>query len=240
MLAWCKALIFWRIEMKHVLMALPYAQSALAPYISEETVSYHYGKHHAGYVNKLNTLIEGTEFANKPLEYIIKYAHNSIFNNAAQVYNHDFYWKGLINTATSPSVELLGLIDERFGSIQSFQETFLSTAAGFFGSGWIWLIVTDKGTLEIKMTSNADTPLRHGDVPLLVCDVWEHAYYIDYRNSRPDYLANWWKLINWNFVSDNLAKYEYDPINGYNQSCNKISQVCEYVDYMQQNEHTPS
>jgi len=221
-------------------MDLPYAQSALAPYISEETVSYHYGKHHAGYVNKLNSLIEGTEYADKPLEYTIQYAHNSIFNNAAQVYNHDFYWKGLINAATTPSVELANMIDESFGSMETFKETFLNTAAGFFGSGWIWLIIAKSGKLEIRMTSNADTPLRHDDVPLLVCDVWEHAYYIDYRNSRPEYLANWWKLVNWNFVSNNLATYQSDPIIGYNQSCNKISQVCDYVDYMQKNESTPS
>ena len=226
--------------MKHVLMELPYEQSALEPYISAETVSYHYGKHHAGYVNKLNSLIEGTEYADKPLDYIIKYANNSIFNNAAQVYNHDFYWKGLSKTATSPSVKLLGLVERDFGSIKAFEKTFLTAAAGFFGSGWIWLIITGEGKLEIKMTSNADTPIRHGDTPLLTCDVWEHAYYIDYRNGRPDYLANWWKLINWNFVSDNLAEFENDRIAGYNQSCNEINPVCDYVDYMQKNETTPS
>lgn len=226
--------------MKHVLMELPYEQSALAPYISAETLSYHYGKHHAGYVNKLNTLIEGTEFADKSLEHLIKYAYNAIFNNAAQVYNHDFYWKGLINTASSPSVELLELIERDFGSMKAFEEAFLAAATGFFGSGWVWLIITKQGKLEIKMTTNADTPIRHGDTPLLTCDVWEHAYYIDYRNVRPDYLSNWWKLINWNFVSENLANFERDPIAGYNQSCNELNQVCEYVDYMQKNEHTPS
>ncbi len=226
--------------MKHVLMELPYAQSALAPYISAETVSYHYGKHHAGYVNKLNGLIEGTEFADKPLDHIIKYAYNGIFNNAAQVYNHDFYWKGLLNSSTTPSVELSELIDRDFGSMKAFEESFLAAAAGFFGSGWIWLVITKKGKLEIRMTTNADTPIRHGDTPLLTCDVWEHAYYIDYRNVRPDYLTNWWKLVNWNFVSDNLARFESDPIAGYNQSCNELNQVCEYVDYMQKNERTPS
>ncbi len=226
--------------MKHVLMELPYEQSALEPYISAETVSYHYGKHHTGYVNKLNSLIEGTEYIDQSLDYIIKYANNGIFNNAAQVYNHDFYWKGLSGTPTSPSVELLGLIVRDFGSINAFEEAFLAAATGFFGSGWVWLIITDEKKLEIKMTSNADTPLRHGDTPLLTCDVWEHAYYIDYRNGRPKYLENWWKLINWNFISDSLAEFEKDLIAGYNQSCNEINPVCDYVDYMQKNETTPS
>lgn len=226
--------------MKHILMELPYEQSALAPYISAETVSYHYGKHHAGYVNKLNALVEGTEFTDKSLDHIIKYADNVIFNNAAQVYNHDFYWKGLINDPTTPSVALSERIERDFGSIKVFEEAFLAAAAGFFGSGWIWLVITKSGKLEIRMTTNADTPIRHNDTPLLTCDVWEHAYYIDYRNVRPNYLANWWKLVNWNFVSDNLARFEDDPIAGYNQSCNDLSEVCEYVDYMQKNEHTPS
>jgi len=226
--------------MKHVLMELPYEQSSLAPYISAETISYHYGKHHAGYVNKLNVLIEGTEYADKPLEHIIKYSHNSIFNNAAQVYNHNFYWYGLSSTDSRPSVELAELIERDFGSMKAFEEAFLAAAAAFFGSGWIWLIITGEGKLQIKMTSNADTPLRHGHVPLLTCDVWEHAYYIDYRNGRGDYLANWWKLINWNFVSDNLADFKNDPIAGYNQPCNEINKVCDYVDFMQKNETTSS
>jgi Fe-Mn family superoxide dismutase len=223
-------------------MELPYDQAALQPYISAETISYHYGKHHTGYVNKLNTLIEGTEFADKSLEHTVMYAKDAIFNNAAQVYNHNFYWKGLINTQTktSPSVELLRLIERDFGSLNAFEEAFLAAAAGFFGSGWVWLTINSDKTLEIKMTSNADTPIRHGDTPLLTCDVWEHAYYIDYRNGRPSYLSNWWKLINWNFVSDNLAAYETDPIAGYNQSCNEPNPICEYVDYMQKNERTPS
>jgi superoxide dismutase, Fe-Mn family len=191
--------------MKHVLMQLPYEPSALAPYISAETLSYHYGKHHAGYVNKLNTLIEGTEFADKPLEHIIMNASNAIFNNAAQIYNHDFYWKSLSPAATTPSMHLLSLIQRDFGSMQAFEEAFLAAATGFFGSGWVWLVITNEGKLEINTTSNADTPLRHSKTPLLTCDVWEHAYYIDYRNVRPDYLANWWKLINWDFVSENLA-----------------------------------
>ncbi|MDD5212181.1 MAG: superoxide dismutase [Sulfuricurvum sp.] len=194
--------------MKHALMELPFEPSALAPAISAETISYHYGKHHAGYVTKLNTLIEGTEFEDKSLEYIIMHADNAIFNNAAQVYNHDFYWKSLSAVSTTPSVALLDLIGRDFGSMQAFEEAFIAAAAGFFGSGWIWLIMTGEGKLEIKTTSNADTPIRHGETPLLTCDVWEHAYYIDYRNVRPDYLTNWRKLINWNFVSENLAQCE--------------------------------
>jgi Fe-Mn family superoxide dismutase len=191
-------------------MQLPYEPSALAPYISAETLSYHYGKHHAGYVNKLNTLIEGTEFADQSLEYIIMRADNAIFNNAAQVYNHDFYWKSLSAASTIPSVALLDLIGRTFGSIQAFEEAFLAAATGFFGSGWVWLVITNEGKLEINTTSNADTPLRHSKTPLLTCDVWEHAYYIDYRNVRPDYLANWWKMINWDFVSENLTNVKHD------------------------------
>lgn len=226
--------------MRHELMTLPYGQSALEPYISAETLSYHYGKHHAGYVNKLNTLIEGTAYADMSLEQIIMNAKEAIFNNAAQVYNHDFYWKGLDNNGSSASVELARLIDRDFGSMDGFREKFLAAAVGFFGSGWIWLTISKEGKLEIKMTTNADTPIRHKDTPLLTCDVWEHAYYIDYRNGRPDYLANWWKLINWKFVSDNLAAFQNDPITGYSEPCNENNIVCEYVDLMQKNEHTPS
>ncbi|MDD4885068.1 superoxide dismutase [Sulfuricurvum sp.] len=226
--------------MQHLLMELPFEQNALEPYISAETVSYHYGKHHNGYVTKLNALIEGTEYADRALDYIVKYAIGPIFNNAAQVYNHDFYWKGLNPVHTSASVELSEYIERDFGSMQIFEESFLASAAGFFSSGWIWLVITAEGKLEIKMTSKADTPMRYGDTPLLTCDVWEHAYYIDYRNGRPNYLSNWWKLINWNFVSDNLSDFLNDPIAGYNQSCNDTNEVCEYVDYMQSNEHTPS
>ncbi len=190
--------------MKFELMNLPYAQTALEPYLSAETLSYHYGKHHAGYVNKLNTLIEGTEYSDKSLEDIVKNANGAIFNNAAQVFNHDFYWHGLSPSPSSASEKISNLIVRDFGSTEKFKEAFLSAASGFFGSGWIWLILTDDGHLIIETTSNADTPIRHGHIPLLVCDVWEHAYYIDYRNGRLDYLENWWKLINWKFVSDNF------------------------------------
>lgn len=192
--------------MQHILMQLPYEQIALEPYISAETVSYHYAKHHAGYVTKLNGLINETTYADKPLEYIVQNADGAIFNNAAQVYNHNFYWYGLSASPEFPSLELSDLIKREFGSMEEFKEKFFSTAVGLFGSGWVWLVVTKEGKLAIEQTSNADTPIRHGNIPLLTCDVWEHAYYIDRRNSRPDYLENWWKLVNWKFVSENLSK----------------------------------
>lgn len=223
--------------MLHQLMTLPFSPSALEPHISAETLSYHHGKHHAGYVNKLNTLIVGTEYAESTLEHIVKYASGPVFNNAAQTYNHDFYWNGLSGSPTAPSAELSGLIDRDFGSMNEFKEAFLSAAAGIFGSGWAWLVITKEGKLQIQATPNADTPIRHGQVPLLTCDVWEHAYYIDYRNGRPDYLEHWWKVINWHFASSNLARFEKDR---YEQPCNQNDDVCDYVDTMQENEHIPS
>lgn len=226
--------------MQHQLMKLPYEQNALEPYISAETVSFHYGKHHAGYVNKLNALIENTKFAEMPLEQIIKHADGAIFNNAAQVFNHDFYWHGLSGTPSTPSVELSDLIERDFGSLDAFREAFMAAAAGLFGSGWTWLVITKAGELAIEQTSNAETPIRHGKVPLLTCDVWEHAYYIDCRNARPEYLEKWWKLVNWEFASDNLAGVMNDPIAGYSQPCNDDNEVCDYVDAMQEHEHTPS
>jgi Fe-Mn family superoxide dismutase len=185
-------------------MELPFDPSSLEPYISAETISYHYGKHHATYVAKLNTLIEGTEYADMSLVTIIRQSDGAVFNNAAQVYNHDFYWKGLLNSTTEASVELLRLIERDFKSIDAFKESFMMMATAFFGSGWIWLVLSKEGKLVLQATSNADTPIRNGDTPLLTCDVWEHAYYIDYRNGRANYLENWWKLINWEFVSENL------------------------------------
>ncbi len=226
--------------MNFELMSLPFEKTALEPYISSETISYHHGKHHAGYVNKLNALIEGGDYADKPLEYIIKYAGGAIFNNAAQVYNHNFYWLGLCKSATSCSVELSDMIIKAFGSENDFKKSFLAKAAALFGSGWVWLVLTKEGNLDIAEFSNADNPLRHDQGPLLTCDVWEHAYYIDYRNGRADYLENWWKLINWQFVSDNLAAIENNPLTGYAQVCNEDNEVCDYVDVMQENERTPS
>ncbi len=190
--------------MTHTLMDLPFDENALEPYISKETLQYHHGKHHAGYINKLNTLIEGTVYAEMKLEEIVKKADGGIFNNAAQVFNHNFYFNGMSKKKTSPSKELLALFERDFGSIESFKEKFLDMAAGLFGSGWVWLSIKDSGTLSIESFSNAGNPLLLGHTPLLTCDVWEHAYYIDYRNARADYLEKWWELVNWDFVSENL------------------------------------
>ena len=226
--------------MKFELMLLPFEKEALEPYISSETVTYHYGKHHAGYVSKLNTLIEGTEYENKPLEYIVKYATGGIFNNAAQVFNHNFYWLGLSNSSSTCSVALSDIINHDFGSHEEFKKLFLAKAMALFGSGWVWLVLTKEGNLNIEAYSNADTPICHRNIPLLTCDVWEHAYYIDYRNGRADYLENWWKLINWEFVSDNFADAQQNPISGYAQPCEDDNEVCDYVDIMQENERTQS
>jgi len=222
------------------LMKLPFEKTALEPSISAETVEYHYGRHHAGYVNKLNGLIAGTPFEDAPLEKIIRNSDGAVFNNAAQVYNHDFYWKGLNPEATDPSVELSDMIARDYGGMEGLKSAFLAAAAGLFGSGWTWLALDGNGKLTILQTSNADTAMLHGLKPLLVCDVWEHAYYIDCRNARPDYLEKWWGLANWHFASDNLAAVENDPIAGYSQPCNEETEVCDYVDTMQESEKTPS
>ena len=192
--------------MTHTLMNLPFDESALEPYISKETLQYHHGKHHAGYINNLNKLINGTEFENMDLEEIVRSAKNSIFNNAAQVYNHNFYFNGMSKKITAPSKNLLALFNRDFGSHEAFKEIFLETAAGLFGSGWVWLSIDGAGSLVLESHSNAGNPLLSGYTPLLTCDVWEHAYYIDYRNLRADYLNNWWGLINWDFVSKNLEQ----------------------------------
>jgi len=200
--------------MKFQLMSLPFSEMALEPYISSETISYHYGKHHATYVNKLNILIEGSEYQGKSLEYIIKNAKGGIFNNAAQVYNHDFYWHGLSPHSTTTSVELSDLIEENFGSMADFKKNFLDKAVGLFGSGWVWLVFDKNKKLLIQEYSNADNPIKYNLIPLLTCDVWEHAYYIDSRNARAEYLENWWQLINWKFVSDNLARAQSNHMSG--------------------------
>ena len=192
--------------MVHELNTLPFAYNALEPMMSEETLHYHHDKHHAGYVAKLNGLIKGTPYESKTLEEIIKSADGPIFNNAAQVYNHDFFWNSLSPKVTNPSETLLAMIDKEFGSIENFKESFIEKAISLFGSGWVWLCINQNNTLSIETTSNADTPICKGLKPLLTCDVWEHAYYIDYRNVRPDYLENWWRLINWDFASANLKE----------------------------------
>lgn len=187
--------------MEHKLPELPFAKNALAPKISQETLEYHYGKHHATYVTNLNKLIVGTEFENAALEEIVKKATGGIFNNAAQVWNHTFYWNCLNpRGGGEPAGKLADAIQQAFGSFAQFREKFTATAVTTFGSGWAWLVRSAGGGLAIESTSNAATPLRDGKTPLLTCDVWEHAYYIDYRNARANYVNQWWELVNWDFV----------------------------------------
>ena len=193
------------IKMEHKLKALPYSMDALEPIISHETLEYHYGKHHQSYATNLNKLIIGTEFENMPLEEIIMKSSGGIFNNAAQVFNHTFYWEGLApNAGGEPSGKIAELINKEFGSFTAFKEKFSQTAVTTFGSGWAWLVKDKNGKLEIVSTSNAGNPMTDGKKPLLNCDVWEHAYYIDYRNARPGYVEKFWNLVNWDFVSSNL------------------------------------
>jgi len=194
------------IEMEHKLPELPYAKDALAPHISAETLDYHYGKHHQTYVTNLNKLIVGTEFADAALEEIIKKASGGIFNNAAQVFNHSFYWNCLSpNGGGEPTGALAEAINKTFGSFADFKEKFSQTAITTFGSGWAWLVKNGSGELEIISTGNAGTPLTEGRTPLLTCDVWEHAYYVDYRNARPKYVEAFWNLVNWEFAAKNFA-----------------------------------
>lgn len=186
---------------------LPYALDALEPHISKETLEYHYGKHHLAYVNNLNNLIPNTEFANESLETIILKSKGPIFNNAAQVWNHTFYWHCMKpNGGGEPTGELATAIQKYFGSFAEFKENFSKTAIATFGSGWAWLVKNKDGSLEIISTSNAGTPMTEGKTALLTCDVWEHAYYIDYRNLRPKYVEHFWNLVNWDFATDNLKK----------------------------------
>lgn len=188
------------------LPALPYPMDALAPHISAETLEYHHGKHHNAYVVNLNKLVEGTEFAQMSLEDIIKKSSGGIFNNAAQVWNHTFYWNCLSpKGGGEPTGAIADAIKETFGSFAAFQEKFSTAATTQFGSGWAWLVKDASGKLEITQSSNAGCPLTDGKKPLLTCDVWEHAYYIDYRNARPTYVQTFWKLVNWDFVNQNFA-----------------------------------
>ena len=191
---------------KHELPALPFAIDALEPHISAETLQFHHGKHHATYVDKLNGLIPGTEFESATLEEIIQRSSGGIFNNAAQVWNHSFYWNCLSpNGGGAPVGALAEAINRDFGSFDAFKEKFAAAAVGNFGSGWTWLVKNKGGHLEIVNTDDADNPMTQAYLPLLTCDVWEHAYYIDYRNRRPDYIAAFWQLLNWDFVASNYA-----------------------------------
>ena len=188
------------------LPALPYARDALAPHISAETIDYHYGKHHQTYVTNLNNQIKGTEFENADLETIIRKSSGGMFNNAAQVWNHSFYWNCLKpNGGGEPGGKLGEAIAKAFGSFAAFKEEFSKTAIGTFGSGWAWLVQRPDGALALVSTSNAATPLTGADRALLTCDVWEHAYYLDYRNARAKYVEAFWNLVNWDFVADQMA-----------------------------------
>jgi Fe-Mn family superoxide dismutase len=186
---------------------LPYAKSALAPHISEETLEFHHGKHHQTYVTNLNNLVPGTEFEGLSLEDIMTKSSGGIFNNAAQIWNHTFYWNSLSpNGGAKPTGNLAKAIEANFGSFEAFKEAFTKCAVTTFGAGWAWLVKDQDGKLSLVSSSNAACPLTEGLTPLLTCDVWEHAYYIDYRNARPKYLDAFWSLVNWDFAATNFAK----------------------------------
>jgi Fe-Mn family superoxide dismutase len=201
------------------LPTLPYAEDALEPYISQKTLSYHYGKHHKTYIDNLNGLLEGEageKFKGMNVEEIVASAEGKIFNNAAQAYNHTFYWycmkpvvEGEVN---EPSGELKELLEKDFGGVEEFKAKFTEVAKTHFGSGWAWLLKKKDGSVEIAGMHDADTPLINGDTPLLALDVWEHAYYLDYQNSRPDYIEAFWKVVNWEFVAERLAGKEMDSV----------------------------
>jgi len=192
--------------MEHTLPPLPYALDALAPVISRETLEFHHGKHHQAYVTNLNNLIKGTEFENLGLEDIVRKSSGGVFNNAAQVWNHTFYWNSLKpGGGGQPTGALAEAIDRKWGSFDAFKDAFTKSAVGNFGSSWTWLVKKADGSLDIVNTSNAATPITGTDKPLLTCDLWEHAYYIDYRNRRPDYLGGFWQLANWEFAARHFA-----------------------------------
>jgi len=190
---------------------LPWAKDSLAPTISAETIDYHYGKHHQGYVNNLNKIAEGTKYASMSLDEVIKAtagqaSEKKVFNNASQIWNHTFYWNSLAPKAGgNPSGAIAAAIDKSFGSFADFKSNFSTAAAGQFGSGWAWLVKNADGSLAIETTPNADSPFAAGKQCVLTIDVWEHAYYIDYRNARPKYIEEFWKLVNWDFANKNFA-----------------------------------
>ena len=192
--------------MPHQQTPLPYAMDALAPHISKETLEYHYGKHHKAYIDKLNELAKGTEFADMDLISVVRKASGPLFNNAAQAWNHSFYWDSLSpDGGGSPEDELAAAVNKKWGTTEKFKAEFDKAVVENFGSGWTWLVRKPDATLEIVKTSNAMTPVTGADVPLLTCDVWEHAYYIDYRNSRPNYMKAFWEIVNWDFAASNLS-----------------------------------
>jgi len=188
--------------MKFELPPLPYALDALEPHISQKTLEFHYGKHHQAYVNNLNNLVPGSAFEDADLERIVKESDGGIYNNGAQVWNHTFYFNSFSpNGGGEPKGNLAEAINKTFGSFDAFKDEFSKAAATLFGAGWAWLVKKDDGSLEIVKESNAGNPLRSGVTPILTCDVWEHAYYLDKQNRRPDYIADFWKVIDWNLVS---------------------------------------
>jgi len=185
---------------------LPYDLSALAPFVSEEQMDYHYNKHHASYFKKLNGLVDGKPEADMDLEKVVVKSDGAVFNNAAQAWNHTFFWDCMTpSDGGKPDGELLTAIESSFGSFDEFKEKFSASAAALFGSGWAWLAKDESGKLEIMPLSNADTPLKHGKKPILTLDVWEHAYYVDYRNRRPDFIEGFWDVLNWNFVKKRFS-----------------------------------
>lgn len=184
---------------------LPYEMDALAPHISKETLEFHYGKHHAAYVSKLNAAIEGKPEASKSLEDLVRESSGGVFNNAAQIWNHSFYWNCLSpNGGNAPTGALADAINKDFGSFDKFKEEFTNKSVTLFGSGWAWVVKKSDGSLAITQTKDAGNPLTEGETPILTCDVWEHAYYIDYRNARPKYVDAFWNLVNWEFVESQL------------------------------------
>jgi superoxide dismutase, Fe-Mn family len=198
----------------HKLPELPYSLDALEPHISRETMDYHYGKHHRAYVNKLNGLIQDTDLEHLSLEAIIRATASltgrpsPIFNNAAQAWNHAFYWQCLTPRACTPGVAAAEAINAQFSSVEEFQHQFTQVALNTFGSGWAWLVGNNDGKLEIVSSSNADTPLKGDRIPLLTCDLWEHAYYIDYRNARAEYVNAFWKVLNWDFLETSIRQFQ--------------------------------
>ena len=187
------------------LPALPYDKNALEPHISANTFDFHHGKHHKAYVDNANKMIAGTEIEHMSLEDAVKKSSGKIFNNVAQIWNHTFFWHCLTPKQAAPGKKLSDALTKAFGSVDEFKKRFTETAIGTFGSGWAWLVKNADGSLAITSTSNAGNPMTSGQVPLLTCDVWEHAYYIDYRNARPSYLEHFWSLVNWQFVEKNLG-----------------------------------
>jgi len=191
--------------MTYQLPSLPFSMTALEPLISARTLEFHYQKHHQAYVNNLIKLTEGTEWAGKTLEDLIQHSEGGIYNNAAQVWNHTFYWESLHAPASAgPQGKLLTAIEKNFGTFESFKEQFSQASVTLFGSGWSWLVIHQDGSLKIKQGSNAWNPMRENLIPLLTCDVWEHAYYLDYQNRRPDYVKAFWDLVNWNKVEQRM------------------------------------